>query len=276
MKKILSITLAFTLMFSLGATSVSANHAWGKYHWNLSTADTTANPLELGDNLTTASWKSSLNGASTDWNQSVLKNQVVAGSSDSSCNPTSGQVEVCNGAYGDNGWLGIAQIWATRGRSSHITQGTVLVNDTYFNTPSYNTSAWRNLVTCQEIGHTFGLGHQDENFSNANLGTCMDYTNDPDGTLIGQLDNQHPNAHDYQMMEGIYEHLNSTSDGGGSGNGNGKGKKPKNVVVGATVDAHDPSSWGRAVKQDAQGNNSVYQKDIGNGLVVVTHVTWIN
>ena len=27
----------------------------------------------------------------------------------------------------------------------------------------------------QEIGHTFGLDHQDENFSNANLGSCMDY-----------------------------------------------------------------------------------------------------
>jgi hypothetical protein len=39
---------------------------------------------------------------------------------------------------------------------------------------------------CQEVGHTFGLDHQDENFNNTNLGTCMDYTNDPST-------NQHPN-----------------------------------------------------------------------------------
>lgn len=37
----------------------------------------------------------------------------------------------------------------------------------------------RCLVTCQEVGHTFGLDHRDENFDNGNLGTCMDYTNDP-------------------------------------------------------------------------------------------------
>jgi hypothetical protein len=40
------------------------------------------------------------------------------------------------------------------------------VNDTYFNTPKYDTSAWRNLVMCQEVGHTLGLDHQDEDFDN--------------------------------------------------------------------------------------------------------------
>ncbi len=37
---------------------------------------------------------------------------------------------------------------------------------------------------CQEIGHDFGLDHQDENFNNPNLGTCMDYTNDPLGATV--------------------------------------------------------------------------------------------
>ena len=67
------------------------------------------------------------------------------------------------------------------------------LNDTYFNTSTYNTEAWRNLVSCQEVGHTFGLDHQDENFNNPNLGTCMDYTNDPSS-------NQHPNQHDYDHL----------------------------------------------------------------------------
>ena len=55
------------------------------------------------------------------------------------------------------------------------------MNDSYFNTAKYNTPAWRRLVMCQEVTHDFGLDHQDEIFNNANLGSCMDYTNDPDG-----------------------------------------------------------------------------------------------
>ena len=78
------------------------------------------------------------------------------------------------------------------------------MNDTYFNTAQDNTPAWRNLVVCQEVGHTFGLDHQDENFSNPNLGTCMDYTNNP-------ATNQHPNAHDYEELETIDAHFDSTT-----------------------------------------------------------------
>ncbi|PCI29966.1 hypothetical protein COB55_01135 [Candidatus Wolfebacteria bacterium] len=279
MSKKLYIILPLIALFVAG--TVSANHAWGKYHWDISTADSTISPLELGDNLSTV-WGSSLTGASIDWNLSVLKNQISAGASNADCDPTSGRVEICNGEYGDNGWLGIASVWATRGKSNHIVQGVVKVNDTYFNTPSYNTDAWRNLVMCQEIGHTFGLDHQDEAFNNANLGTCMDYTNDPDGTILGQLDNQHPNQHDYDMMTEMHSHLNSTDGGGGGGkpdkgngggNGGGKGKP---ADVGSHIDFDDPSSWGRAIAQDASGKDSLFEKNLGNGRVVVTHVTWIN
>src|SRR4030095_6084444 len=110
-------------------------------------------------------------------------------------------VEVCNGSYGNNGWLGIAQIWVS---GKHITQGSVRLNDTYFDTPKYNTDAWRQLVVCQEVGHTFGLDHQDEDFDNRPLGTCMDYSNDP-------TPNQHPDQHDYDELAIIYSHLDSTS-----------------------------------------------------------------
>ena len=116
----------------------------------------------------------------------------MAGRSKGNCKPTVGRIEVCNGNYGNNGWLGIAQIWITGG--VHITQATTKLNDTYFNTPTYNTPAWRQLVVCQEVGHNFGLGHQDENFDNVNLNTCMDYTSDP-------ASNQHPNNHDYWQLD---------------------------------------------------------------------------
>lgn len=268
----LKLSIVFcALLFLAFATATFANHAWGKYHWNLSTAQTEIAPLKIGDNLNTAEWKSSLALASQDWNPSVLKNQVVEGTSNANCDPTLGQVEVCNSAYGTNGWLGIAQVWAYRGKDAHIAQAVVKLNDTYFNTPQYNTEPWRNLVTCQEIGHTFGLDHQDENFTNANLGTCMDYTNDPDGTLFVQANNEHPNQHDYDMLEEIYAHVNSSTGGGGPGKGGGK----KPVSIGKNIDLDDPSAWGKAVKQDAQGNGSLYVRDLGNGFEIVTHVTWV-
>lgn len=271
-KKLLILSLLGVFLI---AGTVSASNLWGKYHWDKSTEDTLAAPLELGDNLTTPAWDSSLAGASADWNTSVLKNQVVAGTSNANCDPTSGAVEVCNGEYGTNGWLGLASIWVTRGRSGHITQGVVKVNDTYFNMPQYNSPAWKNFVMCQEVGHTFGLGHQDENFSNANLGTCMDYTSDPDGTINGQLDNQHPNQHDYDMMIDKYAHLNSTdSEDPKNGKGGGNGKKPKKA--GPNIDLNDPQAWGMAIRQDAQGNNSLYERDLGNGEKLFTFVIWAN
>jgi hypothetical protein len=56
-------------------------------------------------------------------------------------------------------------------------------------------------VICQEVGHTFGLGHQDE--SGADLNTCMDYSDN--------LDNPSPNQHDYDQLGAIYSHLDSTT-----------------------------------------------------------------
>ena len=109
---------------------------------------------------------------------------------------------MCAKSYGSNGWLGLAQIWIS---GSHITQGTTKTNDTYFSTSAHNKPEWRNLVMCQEVGHTFGLGHQDEDFTNANLNTCMDYTNDP-------LSSQHPNAHHFEQLSIIYGgHLDSST-----------------------------------------------------------------
>lgn len=268
--------MGLLLLAGTFATVVSANHAWGKYHWNKSTEDTKTSPLILVDNLDTSNWKNALSIASSDWNNSVLLNAVTSGTSNTNCDPTSGQVEICNGQYGENGWLGIASIWATRGKSNHIVQGVVKVNDTYFNMQQYDTQSWRDYVICQEVGHTFGLGHQDEDFNNSNLGTCMDYTSDPDGST-NQFDNLQPNDHDFDMMAEIYAHLNSTSDGdddGGNGKGNNGGRKGKPSGVGANINLNDSSEWGRAIKQDAQGKDSLFERTLPNGQVLITHVIW--
>ena len=231
-----------------------ANHSWSGYHWAR-----TSNPftLKLGDNVTSA-WDASLTIASSDWSKStVLDTTIVAGGTNpKNCRGTTGRVEVCNSTYGNTGWLGIASISVTAG--VHITKGTVKLNDTYFNTPTYNTSAWRNLVTCQEVGHTFGLDHQDEDFNNANLGTCMDYTNDP-GT------NQHPNQHDYDQLVTIYSHTDSTTTVGAA------------VPSDAAADAvgNDAGTWGRLVEGSRAAGHSTYVRDVGGGNQVIMFVTWV-
>jgi hypothetical protein len=180
------VCLAATIVIGL-ATSLSASHSWGGYHWAR-----TANPftLKVGDNVS-AAWDSYLNTALSDWSGSnVLNLTKVAGTAKPrTCKPTAGRIEVCDAAYGFNGWLGIAQIWITGGE--HITQAVTKLNNSYFNTATYDTPDWRQMVICQEVGHDFGLDHQDENFNNENLGSCMDYTSDPST-------NTHPNWHDYE------------------------------------------------------------------------------
>ena len=263
---ILGIVVGIALV---AAGTVSASHSWGNYHWAR-----TSNPfaLKLGDNVTSA-WDTYLSQASSDWSAStVLDTTVVAGSANvRTCTPPSGRIEVCNRKYGFNGWLGVAGIWAD---GDHITKGYVKLNDSYFNTASYNTPAWRRLVTCQEIGHTFGLGHTDETFNNANQGTCMDYTNDPDGGTGGASStdpsNEHPNKHDFDQLVNIYTHLDSTTTisadaptGPGRGSGNGSS------AAGANVDEHGLPSWA------SPANGDVYVTDLGNGQRLIVHVFWI-
>lgn len=244
-----TVAAVATLTFS---TTAQASHSWGGYHWAR-----TSNPfaVKLGDNLS-STWKSYLSTASSDWTKSsVLDTTVVAGQSNSSCSATTGRVEVCNRTYGSTGWLGIASISITGG--THITSGTVKLNDTYFNTSQYNTPSWRQLVTCQEVGHTFGLDHQDTNFNNANLGTCMDYTNVPDGPPS----NLHPNQHDYDELVTIYSHLDSTST---------VGLAAPSAAPRAT--GNDKASWGTLTDHSAKADT--YVRDFGSGNKVITFVTW--
>lgn len=252
----LPTALLISLVFTAFPVLTYANHSWGGYHWAR-----TSNPftLKLGKNVF-GTWGPILNTTSSDWSpSSVLNTTIVAeGARSKNCRPTSGRVEVCNGTYGNNGWLGVAQIWLS---GAHITQGTVRVNDSYFNTPTYNTTAWRNLVMCQEVAHTFGLDHQDENFSNPNLGTCMDYTNNPST-------NQHPNQHDYAQLEIIYAHLDSTTT---VGQATLTGKMPPAMT---DIDLRGPGQWGKRIKGSRAEGHSLYLLDFGHGHKVFTFVTW--
>jgi hypothetical protein len=250
------------------------NHSWGGYHWARQSNPFT---LNLGDNVTTV-WDSYLGNTSSDWSikgsnaaaPNPVNTRVVPGQSNNKrCGATLGRIEVCNSAYGNNGWLGIATIWLSSDASDpdhshHITQGTTKLNDTYFKKAQYNTPAWRNLVMCQEVGHNFGLDHQDENFNNNNLNTCMDYTNNP-------ASNQHPNQHDYDELAIIYAHLDKTTTVGASTASSRPTADPNDP---RNEPGDSPSAWGKEIFRSSDGRTSVYEKDLGKGQKKVTHVLW--
>ncbi|MEX0631102.1 MAG: hypothetical protein WEE67_09160 [Chloroflexota bacterium] len=244
-RQALIIGLLTLVLLAMPAVT-AASHAWGNYHWARA-----ANPftLQVVDSVTTT-WDGHLDVAIVDWEESSvldLDEVAGAGTNGKTCKAINGKINVCSGAYGNTGWLGVAQIWV---RGSHITRATARVNDTYFNTPAYNTDEWRQYVMCQEIGHDFGLDHQDEDFENPNLGTCMDYTDSPNS-------NQHPNQHDYDQLAQIYAHLDAGASGASTPAGNGQ------------RDPRAPAAWGRAVDDD------VYVADVGGGMQVITFVIWV-
>ncbi len=238
MKKLAAAAALACAAAALAASPALANHSWNGYHWAR-----TANPftVKIGDNVS-SSWDSYLATTSTDWSKSnVLDTSIVAGGArNKNCRPTSGRIEVCNGSYGQNGWLGIATIWLS---GSHIVQGTTKVNDTYFALPAYNNSSERQHVMCQEVGHDFGLDHQDE--SGISLNTCMDYYHN---TSDSDTKSTHPNQHDYDELATIYSHLDSTS------------------TIGSAA----------AALRGLPSHESTFTANLGNGYRSITIVRWTN
>ncbi|HEU5285413.1 MAG TPA: hypothetical protein VFU20_02745 [Sphingomicrobium sp.] len=252
-----------------------ANNQWGNYHWPRS-----SNPVQLDILRQIGSqWDSAYVTAVADWEVSTVLSlnpaSTNAGVSPKRCNPISGKILVCADRYGFRGWLGLATIWID---GDHIVQGTTKLNDSYHNSPPYNSPAWRSLVMCQEIGHDFGLDHQDETFDNANLGTCQDYTNNPSGPPS----NEHPNSHDYDTLEAMYSHSDSAAIAGGGRPGNGSGafafREVGNGPASATASGSagdSPAEWGRAIRFDAHGRPNVYRMDLDGNRAKITHVLWV-
>jgi hypothetical protein len=154
-----------------------------------------------------------------------------------------GKIRSCNGNYGATGWLGLAEISV---RGNHIIQGRAKQNQYYFAMSQYDTEAARRHVLCQEIGHLFGIGH------NRNGVSC---SNDEDG--INDPAYQSPNAHDYDLLRAIYTHKDGSTS-----------IASKSIDAASEV-AVAPDPTGRR-----NGGSSMFVRDAGNGITVVTHVLW--
>jgi hypothetical protein len=247
----LHLFLTLSLLASFAVTGF-ASHSWGNYHWAR-----TSNPftIKVVDSNTT-DWQSMYLGAISDWSKSTVLDLAREQGDESSrarkrCVMIAGKIHSCNATYGYNGWLGLASINVSGG---HITQATSKMNDSYFNSGSYDDTA-RSHVMCQEIGHGFGLGHQDE--SGKDLNTCMDYAN--------ALDNPSPNAHDYAQLETIYGHLDSSTT---------IAALKFDAAFGYGDDPDAPHNWGQLVRQSENGRSSVYERINFNGSRTIRHVFW--
>ena len=275
--------LAAAAVAALAAGPASADHSWASYHWGLTGTNQRFDVLTA---LSRPHWNSLVADAVADWDGSDPDasgytdyfNPVIVGPSNASarkCDPISGKVHVCSDSYGFRGWLGIATIWTSGG---HIVQATTKLNDSYHDSGTYSSTSWRAAVACQEIGHDFGLGHQDEDFSTDATSSCMEYTSIPAG-------NETPDGHDYQQLQTIYAaHFNEGTGGGGGGGrpGNGKGPNKMDPFAFREVGQAPPSAnplvsddWGSAVGFDAHGRPNVFVNEVRQGFRKITHVTWL-
>ncbi len=235
----------------VAATVAFADHSWNNYHWGHTATPFT---LSLVDSVT-SDWDSTLVAVSDDWSLStVLDTTIVAGNDSTSvrkpCKAASGKIRACNAKYGFNGWIGLATIWIS---GDHIVQGTAKVNDSYFNTTTYNDPNAKRHVLCQEVGHTFGLDHQPSSAT-----SCMSGGGLFDPAYVS------PNQHDYDQLVTIYSsHVDATNTFSTSTTATGNGP----ATPGESQDAVPPGA--------GPNDGNVFVRDLGGGRFMVSYVIWV-
>ena len=141
-------------------------------------------------------WQEELVLAVADWengNPDALTLTTTKGDVDNACKPVDGLMKICNGNFGETGWLGLNEIISNT-RNGIIVNSVAKMNEFYLNNADFIE---RQYTMCHEIGHGFGLPHTDENFNNADLGNCLDYTRTPKNNL-------HPDISNFNRLKTIY------------------------------------------------------------------------
>ena len=247
----------------------AASHVWSNFHWRRTSSAILNIPVRR---FHSSAWLTRFNTAMTDWRKSSMTKvrpfQQSTGGPSNTCPAALNKITSCDGSYGNTGWLGLATVWTFSG--GHIAQGTSKVNNTYFNTSAYNTVPWRQLVICQEIGHLFGIGHVNIIFTNANTGSCMDYTNDPDGGPGGASssdpNNMHPNSHDYSLINSRHNHIGSILPGFAPE------REVEMSAAAATFNPMKLSDLGTLMSIGDGGRTERYQREFGGGVTATSFV----
>lgn len=279
MKRTLSLLIT-AAAFALAAAPAQAKHSWGNWHWERSANPVTLPVLNSTTDVRTPvggqNWPALLARSASDWSSSAVLDLAVRPQSaadlaaQQACPFMPDTIRVCNVFNPNVTWLGLATVLPdVSSGQGHLLAATAQVNDAWFSTPLYSELNAQHVM-CQEIGHTFGLDHQDE--SGADLNTCMDYAD--------ALDNPSPNAHDYQQLSTIYQHLDGAGSGGGNpkggkgDKGGGKGDKgPDRATAGwsPTAIGYPPTYHGSGAHGAPHADSYVTRED---GRTIVRYVLW--
>ncbi len=158
--------------------------------------------ISVEDNLSPV-YSQFLPRALRDWNQATPI-VVTRNGSDSI------QVPIVNCDFGQTDWVGVTVVNLNGGK---IVDAPVYINDHWMKTSFYDNDVQRQYVVTHELGHAFGLDHQDVEFCNPNLGSVMDYTysilggTKPCGSgadVNFGVSNEHPNGKDMSALTNAY------------------------------------------------------------------------
>ena len=186
-KRLLSVAATFFVGLVIGTGVVLANHPWicsgtTAYHYTPRTVGYASPVAQTSVVRSASSYTSAFNGSISLWDTTVV----------TLVNSSTPKLRLFYGAYGQNGWLGLASL--TSVTSCHINSATSQLNDTYLRDTSRYSQTAVNHVSCQEVGHTFGLNH-----NRTQTNTCM---NDQVLTAGNQI-----NQHDRDELSSIYAHV---------------------------------------------------------------------
>jgi hypothetical protein len=186
-----ALVLSMSTLLALPAGAL-ADHAWlvdGRpVHW-ASTVEPAQ--IDLGDNLEDPEWDSLRFIPAWVWSATTLSSGGLGPSpylrvSTRTGGLPSNEVEMYDGFYGPNGWVGQATV-SSIDSQGHIGQATIQLNRSYSLTHSQKHAAINH-----EVGHTLGLAHED--------GTVM-------CSVLCGIDN--PVAHDYEVLDSVNSHTDT-------------------------------------------------------------------
>ena len=187
-KRLLPVAAIFVVGLMIGTGVVLANHPWicsgtTAYHYSPRTVGYANAVAESSVVRSASSYTSAFSGSISVWDTTVI----------TLVNSSTPKLRLFYGAYGQTGWLGLASLTSVDS-ACHINSATSKVNDTYMRDTSRYSQTAVNHVTCQEVGHTFGLNH-----NRTQSDTCM---NDQILSAGNQI-----NQHDRDQLNSIYAHV---------------------------------------------------------------------
>jgi hypothetical protein len=104
------------------------------------------------------------------------------------------------------------------------------------------------------MGHGFGLPHTDENYSNTNLGNCLDYTSHVQGNLS-------PGSFNYNLLSLMY----------GTIPPNRRKLRRNHVIPDFVIKEYDISSEEMKTLHSEHCYNGQCFKDLGEGYSLIMH-----